>query len=103
MRAGTSLAALLKDGGLKPTARELVYFGADEIAHGGGQPEKYEQNFARSLGVEDAMNPDVLLVWEMDGAPVPPKNGGPVRSLVAGWYGVRNANGASRSSPARRT
>lgn len=92
---GTSLAALLKDAGLKPTAREVVYFGADhgteEIAHGGGQPEKYEQNFARSLGVEDAMNPDVLLVWEMNGAPLPTKNGGPVRFLVPGWYGVCNA------------
>jgi DMSO/TMAO reductase YedYZ molybdopterin-dependent catalytic subunit len=93
--AGTSLAALLKDEGLKSTAREVVYFGADhgteEIAHGGGQPQKYEQNFARSLAVEDAMNPDVLIVWEMNGAPLPAKNGGPVRLLVPGWYGVCNA------------
>jgi DMSO/TMAO reductase YedYZ molybdopterin-dependent catalytic subunit len=92
--AGTSVMALLKDSGLKPTAREVVFFGADhgteEIAHG-GQPQKYEQNFARSLAVEDAMNPDVLLVWEMNGAPLPPKNGGPVRLLVPGWYGVCNA------------
>lgn len=93
--AGTSLAALLKDAGLKSTAREVVYFGADhgteEIAHGGAQPQKYEQNFARSVAVEDAMNPDVLIVWEMNGAPLPAKNGGPVRLLVPGWYGVCNA------------
>ena len=92
---GTSLAALLKEAGLKSTAREVVYFGADhgteEIAHGGAQPEKYEQNFARSFSVEDALNPDVLLVWEMNGEPLPAKNGGPVRMLVPGWYGVCNA------------
>ena len=45
---GTSLSALLKDAGLKPTAREIVFFAADkgmeEITHG-GQPQKVEQNF----------------------------------------------------------
>ncbi len=93
--AGTSLAAFLKEAGLQPTAREVVFFGADhgteEIVHGAGQPQKYEQNFARSLAVEDAMHPDILLVWEMNGAPLPAKNGGPVRLLVPGWYGVCNA------------
>jgi DMSO/TMAO reductase YedYZ molybdopterin-dependent catalytic subunit len=93
--AGTSLAALLKDAGLKSTAREVVFFGADhgteEIVHGGGQPQEYEQNFARSLALEDAMNPDILLVWQMNGVPLPPQHGGPVRLLVPGWYGVCNA------------
>lgn len=93
--AGTSVAGLLKDAGLKSTAREVVFFGADhgteEIAHGGGQPQEYEQNFARSLSLEDAMNPDVLLVWEMNGAPLPPPHGGPVRLLIPGWYGICNA------------
>jgi DMSO/TMAO reductase YedYZ molybdopterin-dependent catalytic subunit len=93
--AGTSLAALLKEAGLKSTAREVVYFGADhgteEIVHGSGQLQTYEQNFARSFSIEDAMNPDVLLVWEMNGEPLPAKNGGPVRMLVPGWYGVCNA------------
>jgi DMSO/TMAO reductase YedYZ molybdopterin-dependent catalytic subunit len=92
---GTSLAALLKEAGLKSTAREVVYFGADhgteEISHGGAPLEKYEQNFGRSLAVEDALHLDALLVWEMNGEPLPAKNGGPVRMLVPGWYGVCNA------------
>jgi DMSO/TMAO reductase YedYZ molybdopterin-dependent catalytic subunit len=36
------------------------------------------------------MNPAVLIVWEMNGAPLPAKNGGPVRLVVPGWYGVCN-------------
>jgi DMSO/TMAO reductase YedYZ molybdopterin-dependent catalytic subunit len=91
---GTSLSALLKDAGLKPTAREVVFFGVDrsseEIAHGAPKAESYEQHFGRSMGTEDANQPQVMLAWEMNGAPLPPKNGGPVRLVVPGWYGVCN-------------
>lgn len=91
--AGTRLSALLEEVGLKPTAREVVFFGADkgteEIVHG-GPPEQYEQNFGRSLAVEDALNPDVLLAWEMNGGALPTNHGAPVRLILPGWYGVAN-------------
>jgi DMSO/TMAO reductase YedYZ molybdopterin-dependent catalytic subunit len=91
---GTSLNALLKDAGLKATAREVVFFGFDksteDIAHGVPQPGQYEQHFGRSLAVDDAREPEVMIAWEMNGAPLPPKNGGPVRLIVPGWYGVAN-------------
>jgi DMSO/TMAO reductase YedYZ molybdopterin-dependent catalytic subunit len=91
---GTSVNALLKDAGLKATAREVVFFGFDksteDIAHGAPRTAQYEQHFGRSLGVDDATQPEVMIVWEMNGAPLPPKNGGPVRLLVPGWYGVAN-------------
>jgi DMSO/TMAO reductase YedYZ molybdopterin-dependent catalytic subunit len=92
--AGTSLSALLKDAGLRATAREAVFFGLDksteEIAHGTTQTAQYEQHFGRSLSVDDATQPEVMIVWEMNGVPLPEKNGGPVRLLVPGWYGVAN-------------
>ena len=92
--AGTSLNALLKDVGLKATAREVVFFGFDksteDIAHGATQPGQYEQHFGRSLALDDATQPEVMIVWEMNSAPLPQKNGGPVRLLVPGWYGVAN-------------
>ncbi len=92
--SGTSLNSLLKDAGLKPAAREVVFFGIDksteEIAHGAPQVQPYEQHFARSLSVQDASGPEVMLAWEMNGAPLPAKNGGPVRLIVPGWYGVAN-------------
>lgn len=91
--AGTSLAPILKECGLKPTAREIVFFsydkGTEEITHGGA-PESVEQHFARSLAVEDAMRPEVMLAYEMDAAPLPHPHGAPVRLIVPGWYGVAN-------------
>ncbi len=98
--AGTSLNALLKDAGLKATAREVVFFGIDksteEIAHGAVQPQPYEQHFGRSLAVQDATQPEVMIAWEMNGAPLPAKNGGPVRLIVPGWYGIANVKWMDR-------
>jgi DMSO/TMAO reductase YedYZ molybdopterin-dependent catalytic subunit len=92
--AGTSLNALLKEAGLKSTAREVVFFAADkgteEITHGGSPSQKYEQHFGRSLVVEDATKPEILLAWEMNGAPIPDSHGAPIRLINPGWYGVAN-------------
>jgi len=92
--AGTSLSALLKEAGFKPNAREVVFFGADKgmenIVHGRGQAQPYEQNFGRSLAVEDAMKPEPFRAWEMNGAPLVTGHGAPVRLIVPGWYGVAN-------------
>jgi DMSO/TMAO reductase YedYZ molybdopterin-dependent catalytic subunit len=91
--AGVSLAGLLKDLGLKPSAREVVFFGADkateEVSHGGAT-NKVEQRFARSLSLEDATRPEVLLAYEMNGAPLSQFQGAPLRLIVPGWYGVAN-------------
>src|SRR5205085_11928646 len=44
--------------------------------------------FRRSLPIADAVAPEALLVNEMNGEPLPVEHGGPVRLLVAGWYGM---------------
>src|SRR5262245_43287354 len=80
--AGTPLRLLLREVGLKPYAREIVFFGADKgkeaVTHGRATQE-VEQHFGRSLTVEDAMRPEVMIVWEMNGVPLPPTHGAPVR------------------------
>jgi DMSO/TMAO reductase YedYZ molybdopterin-dependent catalytic subunit len=43
--------------------------------------------FLRSISREVAMR-DALLVWEMNGEPIPLLHGGPLRLLVPGWYGM---------------
>ena len=90
---GTSVAALLKECRPRATAREVVFFsideGEEEIVHGGA-PEKVKQNFARALALEDALRPEVMFAWEMNGADLPHDRGAPVRLIVPGWYGVAN-------------
>ena len=91
--AGAALAPILKEAGLKANARELVFFGADkgteDVTHGRGNA-KVEQHFARGMDTDSAMRPDVILAYEMNGQPLPAKNGAPVRLIAPGWYGVAN-------------
>ncbi|MEZ5352316.1 MAG: sulfite oxidase [Bryobacteraceae bacterium] len=84
---GTPLAPLLKEAGVRPEAIEAVFFAADsgtEKIRGG----EYKQNFARSLPAREAMRDDILLCYEMNGAPLEKNHGAPVRLIVPGWYGV---------------
>ncbi|MDA1082671.1 MAG: molybdopterin-dependent oxidoreductase [Gemmatimonadetes bacterium] len=91
---GTRLRDLLRDAGLDRTAHEVVFFGADKgmetVTHGRGGPQEVEQHFGRSLTPDDAMRPEVIIAWEMNGVPLPPIHGFPVRLVVPGWYGVAN-------------
>jgi DMSO/TMAO reductase YedYZ molybdopterin-dependent catalytic subunit len=80
---GTPLAPLLVEAGVEPKAVDIVFTGADRGVQGGE-----EQDYARSLTVSEAMSPDVLLAYAMNGAPLPPQHGFPVRLLVPGWYGM---------------
>ena len=93
--AGTPLAPLLKEAGLKPEGQEVIFFGADA-----GEEEvrgvKMRQEFSRSLSVTDALRPEVLLCYEMNGEPLPQEHGFPVRLIVPGWYGVANVKWLSR-------
>jgi DMSO/TMAO reductase YedYZ molybdopterin-dependent catalytic subunit len=91
--AGAALAPILKEAGVKPTGREVVFFSADkgneEVTHGRGNA-KVEQHFSRGMDVADATRPEVFLAYEMNGQPLPQKNGMPLRVIVPGWYGVAN-------------
>jgi DMSO/TMAO reductase YedYZ molybdopterin-dependent catalytic subunit len=80
---GTPLAPLLDETGLEPEAVDIVFTGADRGIQG-----DEEQDYARSLKVSEAMSPDVLLAYAMNGAPLPPQHGFPMRLVVPGWYGM---------------
>ena len=85
---GVPLAQLLDDVDLDADVEQLVFVGADrgrvETADGGSIQTPY----ARSLPVEKAMSDDVIVATEMNGEPLTPDHGYPVRLLVAGWYGM---------------
>ncbi len=87
--AGTPLAPLLEEAGVREDGREVIFWGADAGEMTWGEMTITEQ-FARSMALEDAMNPDNLLVYEMNGEPLPNLNGFPVRLILPGWYGIAN-------------
>ena len=92
--AGASLADMLRAAQMKQGAVEVVFYGADqgeEVVHKDTPLEvKFNGTFARSMSVDDAMNPANLLCYEMNGAPLPTANGYPVRLIAPGWFGVCN-------------
>lgn len=93
--AGTPLAAILEEAGVQEDGVEVVFYGRDK-----GDIEVCDipmtQHFARSMSLEDAVNPDNLLVYEMNGEPLPQANGFPVRLIVPGWYGIANVKWLER-------
>jgi DMSO/TMAO reductase YedYZ molybdopterin-dependent catalytic subunit len=90
---GVPLRTVLDRAGVKPEAREIVFFGADkgpEDVEFRGQTFKVEQQFGRSLSRERALSPEPLLVYALNGEPLTRHQGSPLRLLVPGWYGVAN-------------
>jgi DMSO/TMAO reductase YedYZ molybdopterin-dependent catalytic subunit len=79
----------------KPTAAalEVLFEGADRGAEA-DHPEP--MSFARSLPLAKALDRDTLLVTHMNGEPLEPNHGFPVRLLVPGWYGVASVKWLSR-------
>jgi len=90
---GVRLSQLLKQVGVSPDAREVVFFGTDrgmqDIAFR-QQNYKLDQQFARSITLEHAMKPEPLLAYALNGEPLKRDNGFPLRLIMPGWYGVAN-------------
>lgn len=73
---GVSLIDVLNEAGVRDGAVDVVSQGGDFA------------EMQRGLPIEIATDRDVMLVWEMNGQPLPAPNGGPVRLLVPGWGGI---------------
>jgi DMSO/TMAO reductase YedYZ molybdopterin-dependent catalytic subunit len=86
---GTPLAPLLHEAGVRPEAIEALFSGLDRGVEGGTR-----QVYERSLPLADTR--DALLVYEMNGEPLPPQHGFPLRLIVPGWYGMTNVKWLAR-------
>jgi sulfane dehydrogenase subunit SoxC len=86
---GPRLAPLLDEAGIRQTATELLFTALDRGIEG-GEVQSYE----RALPIEEARA--ALLAYEMNGAPLPPQHGFPLRLVVPGWYGMQNVKWLTR-------
>lgn len=97
---GVRLAEVLKAVGLRAEAKEVVLIGADggaEQEAGGIELDAY----ARSIPISKAMDDGTLLVFKMNGERLPAIHGGPLRALVAGWYGMDSVKWLKQITVAR--
>lgn len=93
--AGTPLRPLLEAAKPKSTVIESVFWAADhgtETIRG----NEYPQNFARAMSIDDTMESGAMLAYEMNGEPLPAKNGYPLRLIVPGWYGIGHVKWLTR-------
>jgi sulfane dehydrogenase subunit SoxC len=82
---GTPLAPVLEEAGVLSGAVEVLFTGLDR-----GRQADTEQWYQRSLSLEEANRPEVILAYAMNGLPLPPQHGYPLRLVVPGWYGMTN-------------
>ena len=88
---GTPLKPILEKAGLSGKAVDVVFYGQDR-GFGGG----IEHDYGRSLTPEQALSDDVMLVWLMNGTPLLPQHGFPLRLVVPGWYGMASVKWLDR-------
>jgi DMSO/TMAO reductase YedYZ molybdopterin-dependent catalytic subunit len=106
---GVQLRRLLRLAAPRAGADEVVFWGADRGTvtvrdnpgitaagrtgtttpdAGGGLDLTVTERFARSMTLEEALAPDNLVAYEMNGAALPREHGYPARLIAPGWYGV---------------
>ncbi len=88
---GTPLKGLLDEAGVSDGAAEVLFRGLDRGVEGGE-----EQQFERSLALAEASRDEVLLAYAMNGQPLPPQHGFPLRLIVPGWYGMTSVKWLER-------
>jgi DMSO/TMAO reductase YedYZ molybdopterin-dependent catalytic subunit len=88
---GVQVATLLEDAGIPDRAVEALFTGLDRGVEG-----EEEQSYARSVSLGELLHGDALLAYEVNGVPLPPQHGFPLRLVVPGWYGMTSVKWLAR-------
>jgi len=80
---GVLLSDLLRLAGIREDAVDVVFTGADR-----GVERGVVQDYQRGLSLTEAIDSGAIVAWEMNGGPLPPQHGYPLRLVVPGWYGM---------------
>jgi sulfite oxidase len=89
---GVRLADVLKAAGVKSSAVFSGHYGADP--HLSGDTSK--PALSRGVPIKKLLDPNNLIVWNMNGKPLTNIHGGPVRLIVPGWPGSVSAKWLNR-------
>lgn len=76
---GVRVKNVLERAGIRDAAKHIHLFGSDD-------PPGKVPPFHRSVELSKAFD-DCILAWEMNGVPLPPQHGAPLRLIVPGWAG----------------
>ena len=80
---GVKVADVLKAAGVKPSAVFSGHYGADPHLSG----DATRQAVSRGVPIKKLMDDNNLIVWAMNGQPLLPVHGFPVRLVIPGWPG----------------
>ena len=83
--SGVGLASILKECGIKPEAREVAFFGMDVEREPGSSDAAAH---GRSVYIQDALSNAAMLAFALNGKPLSPERGFPLRLILPGWYGM---------------
>ncbi|HWM49114.1 MAG TPA: sulfite oxidase [Xanthobacteraceae bacterium] len=89
---GVALADVLKAAGVKPSAKYTGHYGADPHLSGDASKDA----LSRGVPIDKAMEEHSLIVWAMNGEPLPNIHGGPVRLVIPGWPGSTSSKWLKR-------
>ncbi len=93
---GVSLATVLERAGIGLNAVEVILEGCDQGVPAKDIRPEQPISYTRSIPLAKALQPEVLLAYSMNGEPLQPAHGAPVRAIVPGWYAMASVKWLTR-------
>ena len=91
---GVPLQAVLARAGIRPEGSVVLFEGADHGSFQGSPDTRYIRSLA--LPEVERLGEDILLAYAMNGEPLTPDHGAPIRLIVPGWYGMASVKWLQR-------